>query len=252
MNLNKLLRDNRDTPRALKAEAASNSTPTLYVYDAIASNDADAEFGGGVSPQAFVTALNKLDAPEIHIRLNSPGGDAFGGRVMEGAIRAHPSRIIAHIDGYAASAASYVALAADEVEIAPGGFFMVHNAWTIAIGNALDLLDRAALLEKIDATLVQTYAARTGQDAAVIKTLMEAETWIDAATSLELGFADRIAEDGPKDWIAWDLSAYKNAPAAAAPEPAAAAPEPEPAAAAEDLTEHRKRQLELLRLRRIA
>jgi len=190
-----------------KAEQSGDEA-TIYLYDAIVSDD----YWGGVSPETFLKALNEIDAPVIHLRINSPGGDVFAARSIEQAIREHDSKIIAHIDGYAASAASYVAVSCDEVVIADGGFFMIHKAWTIAWGNSDDLLSTAGLLEKIDGTLIKTYVKETGQDAEAVEDWMKAETWFNADESVEYGFADSIAEDKVKNKSDWNLSAYSNAP----------------------------------------
>lgn len=230
----KLLADNRG--RGLFRAETDGDEATLYVYDAIVSDD----FWGGVSAQAFVKELAALKAGTIHLRINSPGGDVFAARAMEQAIREHGSRIVAHIDGYAASAASYLALAADEVLIAEGGFYMIHKAWTIAFGNSEDLMDTAALLEKVDASLVATYAKETGQDPAQIADWMSAETWFNAEEAVKHGFADRIAADAVKDAARWNLAAYAKAP----PVPPAAQPGPPPAPVAD--TEHLRRRLRLV------
>ena len=119
------------------------------------------------------------------------------------------------IDGYAASAASWVALAADEVIISTGGMIMIHNANTIAYGNARDLQDTAALLEKIDGILVATYAEATGQDPQQIAEWMAAETWFTAEEAVQKKFADRIATDSvsaQNNVIQWNLTAWTNAP----------------------------------------
>ena len=155
----KLLRDNarNRTASPPKAKAEESGEATLYLYDVIVSDD----YWGGVAAEAFVKELNATAAPTIHLRINSPGGEVFAARAIEAAIRNHPARIVAHVDGYAASAASFVAVACDEVEIAPGGFFMIHKAWTFTAGNADDLLHTAEMLEKLDASLVDTYAKKT-------------------------------------------------------------------------------------------
>jgi ATP-dependent Clp protease protease subunit len=132
-SLTRLLALNRGAPRRFEVVNKTDEA-TIYLYDVIVNDKFEEEYFGGVSAETFVKALNDITAPVIHLRINSPGGDVFAGRVMEQAIRNHASKVIAHVDGYAASAASYVAIAADEVEIAPGGFFMVHNAWTLAMG----------------------------------------------------------------------------------------------------------------------
>lgn len=194
-----------------RAEKTSEAA-TVYLYDVIVSDS----YWGGVDPISFAKQLLAIDAPVIHLRINSPGGDVFAARAMEQAIREHSSQIIAHIDGYAASAASYLALAADEVQIAPGGFFMIHKAWTVAFGNSKDLTDTANLLDKIDESLVNTYVAETGQDAQQIRDWMAAETWFTAEEAVQFGFADSIASGLDKtasNKIDWDLSAYGKAPA---------------------------------------
>lgn len=228
-----LLADNRGLG-FFKAEQSAEEA-TLYIYDAIVSED----FWGGVSAQSFVKELAGITAPVIHLRINSPGGDVFAARAMEQAIREHSSKIIAHIDGYAASAASYLALSADEVLIAEGGFFMIHKAWTVAFGNSEDLMDTAALLEKVDASLVATYVRETGQDAEQIAAWMADETWFNAEEAVQYGFADSIAESAPKAKAAWNLAAYAHAPKTEEPEPAAAEP-------VFDHTDHLRRRLALV------
>lgn len=240
-HLLKLLADNRG--RGFVRAEKSAEEATLYIYDAIVSDD----IWGGVSAISLVKELVALDAPVIHLRINSPGGDVFAARAIEQAIREHKSKVISHIDGYAASAASYLALAADEVQIAPGGFFMIHKAWTFAMGNADDLMNTAALLEKVDESLVATYAERTGADAAQIRDWMRAETWFSAEEAVKNGFADKIADGSPSARTEWNLAAYANAPRQTPAAPAADPvhePAPEPAAKAWD-TDHLKRQLAL-------
>lgn len=206
----KLLAANRGAGQ-FSAEHAGDQA-TVYLYDVVVSDD----FFGGVSAQTFVKTLNEIDAPVINLRINSPGGDVFAARAIEQAIREHPSQVVAHIDGYAASAASYIALAADQVKIAEGGFYMIHKAWTVAFGNADDLKDTAALLEKIDESLVSTYANATGQEADQIRTWMTDETWFNADEAVANGFADQISEAAPKASADWDLAAYAHAPESAA------------------------------------
>jgi ATP-dependent Clp protease, protease subunit len=193
--------------------AANAEEATVWLYDYITSDD----YWGGVSALSFAKELVGITAPTIHLRINSPGGDVFAGRAMEQIIREHKSKIVTHVDGYAASAASYVAIAGDEVEISPGGMFMIHKAWTLAMGNADDLAATAALLNQIDETLVATYARETGQSVEDIVAWLSAETWMTAEQSVERGFADRIASSADKsanqNRAQWDLSAYKNAPA---------------------------------------
>ncbi|WP_175726399.1 head maturation protease, ClpP-related [Burkholderia ambifaria] len=185
---------------------------TVYLYDVIVTDD----WWGGISAQSFVQALAGITADTIHLRINSPGGDVFAARAMETAIRGHSARVIAHVDGVAASAASFVMLAADEVEITDGAFVMIHNAWTFAMGNADDLRESAKLLDAVDASLVRTYAKETGQSEDDISAWMAAETWMSSDEAVQRGFADRLAGAGADAQAsAWNLSAYDRAPNAA-------------------------------------
>ncbi len=216
----RLLRDNAQAkakrPLNLVLPKAGDTSPdaTIYVYDVIVADETEAEYWGGVSPMGFLKALATaaLAADTIHVRFNCPGGDVFAGRAMEAALRGCMKKTVAHVDGYAASAASYLALACDEVEIAQGGFFMIHKAWTMGWGNSDDFQSTAAVLDKIDASLADTYAKETNLEADVVLGLMAAETWVSAQEAVDMGFADRIAGDAPKGCAGWNLTAYVNAP----------------------------------------
>ena len=204
-----LFRDNVARPGNY-AVRADGDEARINIYEPI---------GGwfGIEAEQFANDLNAITAPVIHLHINSPGGDVFDGRAMATNIRQHPSKVIAHIDGLAASAATYVALAANEVEIADGAFFMIHNAWTIALGNAADMRDTAELLDKVDGSISADYQRKTGAGADQIADWMAAETWFTAAEALEHGFVDRIAEDAesaPENASHWNLAAYANTPAA--------------------------------------
>jgi len=199
-----LLATNQSKPRRYEIVNAQSDEATIYLYDMI-----DEWFG--VSPQTFVKDLNAIKASTIHLRINSPGGDVFGGRAIATAISQHTSKVVAHIDGLAASAASYVALAASEVEIASGAFFMIHNAWTFAYGNKEDLQATVELLQKIDDSLVDDYAKQTGQSAEQIREWMNAESYFTAEESVEYGFADRISPEtqDAANACRWNLSALR-------------------------------------------
>lgn len=197
----------------------------LYLYDVIVADETEAEWFGGVSPRAFRGALASLRGRAVTLRVNSPGGSVFGGEAIAQAIRDHDAPVTAHVDGLAASAASFVAIAAAEVVMAPGAFLMIHRAWSLGMGNAEDMLATAALLEKIDGRIAAAYAERAGEGDADWAALMAAETWFTADEAVAAGLADRIAANGQRAQArAWDLSAFDRAPALDA------APEPQPAA----------------------
>jgi len=241
-----LLADNRQAParrfEVLAAKAGADDEAEIYLYDAIVSDELEAEYWGGVAPQSFVKALKDITAGTIHLRINSPGGSVFAARAIETALREHKARIVVHIDGVAASAATFIAMAGNEIIMAPGALFMIHKGWTFAMGNADDLRGTAELLDKVDGTLVDTYVARTGGDAKQISDWMAAETWFTAREAVDAGFADSVAESAPKAQASWKLDAYERAPKVQTSEPPA--PAPAPAAT----TEHRDRQQQRLRL----
>ncbi len=211
--LQQLLRDNAHTPRRYVCQVDANEdAATLWLYDVIG-----ADAWGGVGAARFAQDMAAIQAPVIHLRINSPGGDVFDARAMATALRAHPARIVAHIDGLAASAASYVALAADEVEISDGAFLMIHNAWGVVLGNRHDLLEMALTLEKVDASIAADYQRKSGQDPATVQRWMDAETWFTAQEALAVGLVDRVTEPGTASTEAaaqqrWNLSAYADAP----------------------------------------
>jgi ATP-dependent protease ClpP protease subunit len=233
----KLLASNRRqaAPRALETNGEDT---TIYIYDAIVSDEATAEWWGGVSAQALVPQIRSINGGTLHLRINSPGGDVFAAQAIVAAIRDTGAKVIAHIDGLAASAATVIASAADEVEISDGAMYMIHCAWTFAIGNSADLTATAALLDKTDGVIASQYAKRNGKGADEMKALMDAETWFTAQETVDAGLADRISGNAPKAQASWDLSAYANAP--------------KPAGKPEQIdaitNEHRDRQQQRLRM----
>lgn len=243
--LQKLLVRNRAKGRfeVVKASDGAETSATIYLYDAIVDSDEDAYWYGGVSAESVVKALHQMTASTVHLHVNSPGGSVFGGRAIEQAIRGYKGEVIAHVDGLAASAASFLIMAAKEVRMAPGAFLMIHNSWTFALGNATDLRKTADLLDQIDGSLVQTYAARTGMDADAIASMMAAETWIGADEAVKQKFADVVdtKEAEAKASIDWDLSCYAKAPRISPKPSAASAPAPGP-----DRAELRRRALKAL------
>lgn len=222
-----LLRDNAQAERKplnLVRAADKPTDATLYIYDVI-----DAYWG--ISAKAVAQAIAGLDAAAtLHLRINSPGGDVFEAEAIATAIRQHAGKTVAHIDGLAASAATRVASAASEVEISDGGFYMIHNAWTFALGNKHDMTAAASLLDKVDTTIVADYARRTGQTPEQIAAWMDAETWFTAQEAVDNKFADRLAPAGDKTSNAtarqFNLAAFDKTPQALlTPPPASPAPD---------------------------
>lgn len=220
MKLNRLmqlLKDNAraEGPAAIRMDATATEAH-VYVNDVIDSY-------WGASAAALITALAGLGEQTVHMHINSPGGDVFEARAMAAAIVAHPGTVISHIDGICASAATYLALAGNEVRMTDGGLFMIHNSWTFAYGNKTELRDTAALLEKIDGTISSDYMRKTGASAEQVQAWMDATTWFTAQEALAAKFIDAIdANTKQADKSAkahWNLSAYPNAPKLPDPAP---------------------------------
>lgn len=169
---------------------AAKSEATVYIYDAI---------GGwfGIDPREWVPEFNSITAKTIHLRINSPGGSVFDAQAMKTAIAQHPSRVVAHVDGMAASAATTLAIAAREVEMTNGAMFMIHNAWGLIAGGAEDLEAYADLLRKATGAIAQDYVRKTGKSEKQVRQWMDAETWFTAEEAKRHGFVDRIFEDKP-------------------------------------------------------
>jgi ATP-dependent Clp protease, protease subunit len=207
-NLINLLRANKQKG-SFKAEGN-----TIFLYDFIVSSEDEAYWYGGVSAEAFAKALAEMTGP-VTVRLNSPGGDVFGGRAMAAAIRGYDNEVTVQIDGYAASAASTVAIAGDRVIASPDAMVMIHRAWTITMGNEEDHMSTATLLQKIDATIVDGYIAKAGGERSDWQDLLNAETWFTASEAAEKGLIDEVLPtrlDKSENRIKWDLSAYHQAP----------------------------------------
>ncbi|HEY5805064.1 MAG TPA: head maturation protease, ClpP-related [Lysobacter sp.] len=231
---------NRSAPRAYRIEAAADEA-TIYLYDVIGY---DWWTDGGITALQFAADLNALrGASTIRLRFNSPGGDVFDGRAICAALDAHPARKIGHVDGWAASAASFILMHCDEVEVTEGAMIMIHNGWTFAAGDNRVMTDTAGLLLKIDGAIQDDYMRRVNVDHDQVVAWMNAETWFTAAEAVEHGFADRIAGgEGAKARASWNVAAYANAPKAEAePTPPVIEPTQEPNPTAEAEHAHRRR-----------
>lgn len=210
----------------LRAEApptdTQNGVAILRLYDVIDS------WGGvwGISAKEFASALDDLgdDVTEIRLHINSPGGEVFEGVAILNALRNHKARVVAVVDGLAASAASFVAMGADEVVMGRNSELMIHDAWGIGLGNAEDMRDLADRLDHLSNNVASIYAEKAGGTTADWRAHMLAETWYSAEEAVAAGLADRIekAQDKPKN--TFDLSVFTYAGRAQAPAPVPVAP----------------------------
>ncbi len=192
----------RSTGAGFDVRAAGGAT-IIEFYDEVGAY--------GISAKAFSDKL-KATAGDIVLKVNSPGGDVFDGIAIHNDLVAHAGKVRVEITGVAASAASIIAMAGDEIAIAENSFVMVHNSWGLTIGNRHDHAETEDLLGQIDQALAATYAARTGLSVAACAAMMDAETWLAGADAKVKGFADEIL--GAADPAArFDLSVYGRAPA---------------------------------------
>ncbi len=187
---------------------------TLYLYDEIGF--------WGINAQEFVTNLNAVDADTIHLRVDSIGGDVFAARAIQTALKQHKAKIIVHIDGLAASAASFIAMAGDEIEMTDGGFMMIHKAMSfVDIFGYFNCDDCTKLtedmgkeqerLDKVDDSIANDYAKRAGKTLEETKQWMADESWFTAQEALDLGLIDRVYT-GEVVENTYDLSVFNRVP----------------------------------------
>ena len=174
------------TPKFYALEKSGNNETTVTLYDEIGA------FGAG--SKEFLADLGKLSGQHIHLRINSPGGSVVEGTAIYNALRRHEGGLTVHIDAMAASMASVIAMAGEPVYMADNALLMIHNPWTVSMGESKDLRKEADLLDKLKVNLRNAYVRKTGINAEEIGAMMDAETWLDAVEAVALGFADAIEE----------------------------------------------------------
>ena len=145
-----------------------------------------------INPKAIKQALNEANGSDVELEINSPGGYVDAGSEIYTALKEYSGKVTAKITGQACSAASWIALAADRVEMSPTAQMMIHRASTISIGNSDDLASDLNALNSLDKSFVDLYSQRTGLDAQEVYRLMCNTTWMNAKEAVDKGFADEI------------------------------------------------------------
>ena len=161
---------------------------TLYFDGYIAQ---DSWFDDDITPKKFKAELYS-SAGDIAVWLNSPGGDVFAASQIYTLLKEYDGKVTIKIDGLAASAASVIAMAGDEIVMSPVAMMMIHNPATAIFGEAADLATAIRMLGEVKESLVNAYEQRTGLPRGKISNMMDAETWFSAQKAVELGFADQI------------------------------------------------------------
>jgi ATP-dependent Clp endopeptidase proteolytic subunit ClpP len=144
----------------------------------------------GVTAKDFITAIRDLG--DINLTIHSPGGDVMDGLAIYNALRKHEGTVVTKVDTLAASMASVIALAGNYREISDNGFVMVHNPWSIALGDSKDFKKRGEDLQKIEDRLVAIYVDRTGKTDEEVRSMMDEETWMTGDEAFDNGFADKV------------------------------------------------------------
>lgn len=192
----------REWTPGLRAEG-SDAAHVITILDQIGED----WYGEGVTAKRIAAALRSIKGDEVIVDINSPGGDFFEGVAIYNMLRQDPRKITVRILSLAASAASVIAMAGDEVQIGRAGFLMVHNAWVVAIGNRHDLVEAAETMEPFDDAMAAVYAEKAGVDRAQAAKWMDAETWFNGEDAVAAGLADAFLaadvrqgqqEDSPK------------------------------------------------------
>lgn len=182
---------NADT--RLKITNKTETSAEIVIYSEIG----ETFWGDGVSAKSFSDELKKLPSSvkEISVRINSPGGDVFDGITIYNRLKQHSANVTVYIDGLAASIASIVALAGDEVIASEGTLFMIHKPMSGVYGNSNELEEMISLLDEVEEQLVSIYRRKTNMDRSEIKNMLSKETWMNASEAKEMGFVDSIMEE---------------------------------------------------------
>lgn len=174
-----------DGPQAADTEDEN----TITMFDVIGE---DFWTGGGVTAKRISAALRRIGDNDVTVKINSPGGDLMEGIAIYNLLRKHKAKVTVEVLGWAASAASIIAMAGDEIRMGLGTFMMVHNAWGIVVGNRHDMREAADIFDGFDSAIADIYEARTGSKRDDIVKLMDAETFMGPSEAVKNGFADEV------------------------------------------------------------
>jgi len=180
-------------------EAGETEIRTLHLEGYIAESS---WFDDDITPKQFKTELydSGSTADDIVVKIHSPGGDTFAAAQIYNMLKEYPGKVSVHVDGLAASAASVIAMAGDEVCVSPLSVFMIHNPAMLIAGEVADLQVGINLLSEVKESIINAYQTKTGLSRAKISHMMDAETWMSAHKAIELKFADKILyESEPVD-----------------------------------------------------
>lgn len=201
--------------------AKGNSTGELMLYGDISSST---WWGDEVTPKDFKANLDSLgDIQTLNIYINSNGGDVFAGQAIYSMLKRNTAQKNVYIDGLAASIASIIAMAGDKIIMPANAMMMIHNPWTMAMGNSHDFRKLADDMDKIRESMLSVYESKTGMKQEDIIPLLDSETWLTAQDAFDKGFCDEIEEEKQVaaslngeflnvNGVNMDLKRFKNTP----------------------------------------
>ncbi|EHD7146178.1 Clp protease ClpP [Salmonella enterica] len=169
-------------------KAATTDDNTISVFDVIGQD----YWGEGITAKRIAGSLRAMNGADVTVNINSPGGDMFEGLAIYNLLREYEGHVTVKVLGIAASAASIIAMAGDDIQIGRGAFLMIHNCWLYAMGNRHDFAELAQSLEPFDTAMADIYAARSGLDIAAVQKLMDAESYIGGSDAVAKGLADSL------------------------------------------------------------
>lgn len=185
------MRQQMQSPGNLTAKKTADGEGEILLYGTIGEDF----WGEGITAEGFDKALSDLgDVSTIRLRINSGGGDVFEATAIYNMLVKHPAEVVAEVEGVAASAATLIAMAADELHISSNAHWMIHAASGIAWGNAEQLRQYLKLLDNADDLIRLTYSARTGISTAELVGMMSRDNWMTAQEAYDLGFVDVVDE----------------------------------------------------------
>jgi ATP-dependent Clp endopeptidase proteolytic subunit ClpP len=173
----------------------------VYLYDEVGSY--------GVSAKEFVNDIKLLKGKDIYLHVNCVGGEVFDGMAIYNTLKKYKGKVVAYIEGIAASMGSIIPLAADEIIMSENSLYMIHNAWGGAMGEASDMRKTANLLDKLSSEIANIYSKKTGLPMSQLEEMMDEETWFNSEEALQYGFIDRVS-DAVMVAAKYDMSKFKN------------------------------------------
>lgn len=201
-------RNLRDAPSGARQwfrfENRDSAAPSVYIYDEIGFF--------GITAADFLSEFRDITAPAVTLHLNSPGGDVFDGIAIYNELRSHRAKVNVVVDSIAASIASVIAMAGDTVTMTRGSMMMIHEPYSLVLGDAADMRKQAEALDIMGNSIASIYAARAGGTVEEWRARMAEETWYGDQGAVDAGLADAVAADKAAK-NTFDLSVFRNPPA---------------------------------------